>query len=190
MQVLILDNYDSFTYNLMQLVKQNNKVVQVDVVRNNQIALSNINKYDKILLSPGPALPKDAGLMIEVIKTFAAIKSILGICLGHQAIAEVFGAELFNLPSPDHGLVKQTNVLKPNDYLFDRVPSNFNSCRYHSWAVNSKSLPTELELIADDNDGLIMGIAHKSYDIKGLQFHPESIASEYGQQIINNWLNH
>lgn len=190
MKILILDNYDSFTYNLFQLVKQHEKVKRVDVIRNDQITLDQIKQYDKILLSPGPSLPKDAGLMNEIIKTYASTKPMLGICLGHQAIAEVFGAELFNLASPDHGIVKQTHVVKSSDYLFEGIPQHFQSCRYHSWAVDSFSLPTTLEVIADDNDGIIMGIAHRQFDVRGLQFHPESIASEHGKQLFNNWINH
>lgn len=190
MKILILDNYDSFTYNLFQLVKQHEKVKRVDVIRNDQIDMNQVGHYDKILLSPGPSLPKDAGLMNEIIKNYASTKPMLGICLGHQAIAEVFGAQLFNLSSPDHGIVKQTYVLKADDYLFNQIPSKFKTCRYHSWAIESSSLPSIFDAIATDEDGLIMGIAHHHFDLKGLQFHPESIASEYGQKTIHNWINH
>lgn len=188
MKILILDNYDSFTYNLVHLVEQFDGV-EVIVKRNDEITLAEVNDYDKIILSPGPGLPKDAGIMNKLIKTYSDKKSILGVCLGHQAIAECFGGGLINLERPSHGVSVETIITDSDERLFNHLPKQFDTGRYHSWAVESETLPSELKITAIDNSGIIMAISHKDFDVKGIQFHPESILSEYGKEIIANWLN-
>jgi anthranilate synthase component II len=186
MKIVIIDNYDSFTYNLAHLVKALG--ADVDVFRNDKFALESLASYDKIILSPGPGIPSEAGLLEDVIKQYAGNKPILGICLGEQAIGEVFGAGLVNLPKVFHGV--QTSVSLEEDYLFKGLPNEIQVGRYHSWVVDRKSLPSCLQVTAEDSGGLIMALRHKNYDIRGLQFHPESVLTPDGETIISNWLNY
>jgi anthranilate synthase component II len=187
MKIMVLDNYDSFTYNLVHLIKE---IVagEVDVYRNDQVELKKFGEYDKIVISPGPGVPGQAGITKEMISEFAATKSILGVCLGCQAIAEVFGGSLINLEKVYHGVATPVNVMNQNEKLFLGVPRKFDGGRYHSWIINEKDLPVDLEITAMDDEGLIMAIAHKSYDLRGVQFHPESILTQHGKQILTNWL--
>ena len=186
MKILVFDNYDSFTYNLVHLIE---KVCdyEIDVFYNDTIDLQKINNYDKILLSPGSGLPNRAGILLDVIKTYAPTKSILGVCLGLQAIGEAFGGKLRNLSSVFHGIATPIQLIK-EDYLFKGCPKEFKVGRYHSWVVDTKGLPNCFDVIATDNEGNIMAIKHKVYNVKGVQFHPESILSEYREQIIRNWI--
>jgi len=188
MKILVLDNYDSFTYNLVHLLRELGMDSKMTVLRNDKITIDQVDKYDKILLSPGPGLPKDAGIMPELISKYAASKSILGICLGHQAIAENFGGELYNMSEVLHGIANKM-IVKSNDIIFQNIPNSFNACRYHSWSVKKDNLPDELEITAVDERGEVMGIAHKSYNVRGLQFHPESILTEHGIKMMENWVN-
>lgn len=183
MKVLMLDNYDSFTYNVVHYLEALG--AEVDVFRNDKITLEEVEKYDKIVLSPGPGVPEDAGIMMDLIRQYAPSKSILGICLGHQAIGQVFGAELYNIGEVVHGKQRKTRVLLP-DLLFKDIPDEFDSGRYHSWAI--KNLPDCLEMIATDDDHLVQAIRHVQYDVRGVQFHPESIMTPNGMQILKNWL--
>lgn len=186
MNCLIIDNYDSFTYNLVHLVKEIGIIP--DVIRNDKFCLEEIARYDKIILSPGPGVPDDAGLLKQVIKEYAASKSFFGVCLGQQAIAEVFGGSLINLEKVYHGVVSEIEVLG-NDYIFNELPQKFMAGRYHSWVVNP-ILPSELKTLAIDKNGQIMALKHKTYDVRGVQFHPESIMTPNGKKIIQNFLNH
>lgn len=187
MKILVLDNYDSFTYNLVHLVE---KVCEyeVEVHRNDKIGLTDIGKYDKILLSPGPGIPNEAGILLEVIKQYASSKDILGVCLGLQAIGEAFGAKLKNLEQVYHGIATPVQVLS-KDPLFTGCPQEFKAGRYHSWVVDKSNLPNCLEITATDDDDNIMAMRHRTLKVSGVQFHPESILSEYGEQIIRNWIN-
>lgn len=185
MNLLILDNYDSFTYNIVDALRRLGH--QPDVVRNDKIDLDEVGRYDKIILSPGPGIPSEAGLLLPLIERYAAVKPILGICLGHQALAESFGARLVNLPKVYHGLKIPATVIRP-DYLFESMPETFDTGRYHSWAVDAGSLPDCLEVTATDPDGVIMALRHKSLDIRGVQFHPESIMTPLGLTILKNWI--
>lgn len=185
MKILVVDNYDSFVFNLVHIL-HNLGVDEVEVLKNDKIDLDSINKFDKILLSPGPGIPKDAGLMPEIIKRFASSKSILGICLGHQAIAESFGGGLINMQMPLHGVASALTITQ-EDYLFDGISSGINVGHYHSWIVDNK-LPYMLEVLASDESGNIMALRHKEYDVRGLQFHPESVLTESGIAMIANWL--
>ena len=186
MKILVIDNYDSFTYNLVQYLKMAG-ISNVDVFCNDQISLAQIDQYDKILLSPGPGLPSEAGILIEVIKMYAPIKSILGVCLGQQAIGEVFGGKLINLDKVYHGVATEMEVVK-EDVLFKGLPQKFKAGRYHSWVVDQNNFPEELEITCKDENGYVMGLRHKSFDLRGVQFHPESILTEYGLQMIKNWV--
>ena len=186
MKILVLDNYDSFVYNLVHILRALGHAP--DIYRNDKIDLANVAAYDKILLSPGPGIPDEAGILKSLIKTYASQKSILGICLGHQAIAEVFGARLFNIPKVLHGVTSEVSVTAKDEILFHEIGECFLACHYHSWAVDEKTLPHELLITAKNNEGLIMGLRHKTYDVRGLQFHPESIMTEHGKQMISNWL--
>lgn len=187
MNLLVLDNYDSFTYNLVHLLREVG--FNPDVFRNDKITLEEVNRYDKILLSPGPSLPKDAGIMPEVIQKYASTKSILGVCLGHQAIGEAFGGDLYNLPEVQHGIATDTIITDTQEKLFQSLPQRFKIGRYHSWVVDKKSLEnTDLKITAEDEQGFVMALRHKEYDVCGVQFHPESILTEYGKQMILNWL--
>lgn len=186
MKTLVIDNYDSFTYNLVQLLHQVG--VQPDVIRNDQFNVEEVANYDKILISPGPGIPKDAGLTKEVIERYGNAKSILGVCLGHQSIAEVFGGEIVVMDKVYHGVATLIKVVDTHDYLFHNIPQELNVGRYHSWLVK-KELPPNLSLLAEDKSGAVMAIKHNQYDIRGVQFHPESILTEHGQQLIKNWIN-
>jgi len=185
MKILVLDNYDSFTYNLVHMLREMNQVP--DVCRNDKIDLEAVKKYDKILLSPGPGLPADAGIMPALLAEYSISKSILGVCLGHQAIGENAGASLFNLPVVFHGMVTPIEV-SHQDALFAGLPKKFNVCRYHSWVINEKEFPDTLEISSRDEQGTIMSIRHKYHDVRGVQFHPESVMSDYGMKMIQNWL--
>ncbi len=186
MKILVFDNYDSFTYNLVHLVEKitNQKVT---VVRNDQITLEEVAEYDKIILSPGPGIPSEAGLLLPLIKQYAASKSILGVCLGHQAIGEAFGATLENLTTVYHGVATPIKIDNTN-YLFNGLEDSVEVGRYHSWVIASKDLPNELKVTATDENGLIMAIEHTSYDVCGVQFHPESVLTPSGETVIKNWL--
>jgi anthranilate synthase component 2 len=186
MKILVFDNYDSFTYNLVHYLEQTGDH-KIEVFRNDKISLSEIDRFDKILLSPGPGLPAEAGILLDLIKTYAASKSILGVCLGQQAIAEAFGGSLLNMDRVCHGIATPI-YLQGNDPLFQDIPKNLKVGRYHSWVVDGKTLPAELEVTAVDTDGAIMGLKHKTYDVRGVQFHPESILTEHGLKMIHNWI--
>jgi anthranilate synthase component 2 len=186
MKILVLDNYDSFTYNLVHILRALGHTPEV--FRNDKIAVEAVVAYDKILLSPGPGIPDEAGIMKEVIQHYAPHKSILGICLGHQGIAEVFGATLHNIPKVLHGVTSQSRVLDQAEYLFKDVASPFQATHYHSWAVVPESLPETLKVTAVNTEGLIMGLRHTKFDVRGLQFHPESIMTPEGERMIHNWL--
>lgn len=188
-KVLVFDNYDSFTYNLVQMIERilNQKV---DVVRNDKITLEEIDQYDKIILSPGPGIPEEAGILLDLIKEYAPTKSILGVCLGQQAIAEAFGGSLINLSEIFHGVATSTELINDHTKLFQNLSSGFEAGRYHSWAVSREDFPEELEITAVDEDGMIMALQHKTYDIHGVQFHPESILTPEGEIIIRNFLLH
>jgi anthranilate synthase component 2 len=188
MKILVFDNYDSFTYNLVHIIRELGYGDDMDIYRNDRIPVEDIASYDKILLSPGPGLPADAGIMELLIKTYARDKSILGICLGHQGIAEVFGARIFNLPVVLHGVTKVAHLTCRDELLFRNIPDHVRVCRYHSWAVAADSIPDDLEITAIDEENVIMGIRHRKLDVRGLQFHPEAYLTEHGIQMINNWL--
>ena len=188
MNILVLDNYDSFTYNLVHIIKELGYSEHLDVIRNDKISVEEVGQYDKILLSPGPGIPSEAGIMMEVIKTYAPEKSILGVCLGHQGIAEAFGAKLYNMPLVLHGYGDQVLIEDKDDYLFQNLPSTFGVCRYHSWAVQADSLGDDLIATARDREGEVMALRHRHYDVKGVQFHPESILTEHGKEMIRHWL--
>ena len=187
MKILVVDNYDSFVYNIVHLLYEIG-VAEIDVIKNDELDFSTMDGYDKIVLSPGPGIPKNAGMMPQLLKKFASTKSILGICLGHQAIAEHFGTKLINLKEPLHGIASEIEILK-DDYLFQNLPTNFKIGHYHSWVV-SLSISDDLEILAKDVFGNIMALKHKLYDVRGLQFHPESILTENGKTILTNWINH
>jgi len=187
MKILILDNYDSFTYNLVQYVKEITGT-RPDVVRNDKISLDAVDAYDFIILSPGPGLPHEAGIMIDLIKRYASTKKILGVCLGHQAIAEAFGGELFNLPKVYHGVATNIKITESSDLVFKNCPPEVVVGRYHSWAVVKENLPSELRITAVDEHGVIMALSHKTFDVKGVQFHPESIMTAYGKQMLQNFI--
>ena len=185
MKTVIIDNYDSFTYNLAHLVKELG--AEVDVLRNDKFELEELEKYDKIILSPGPGIPEEAGLLLEVIRTYAGRKPILGVCLGEQAIGQAFGGKLTNLSEVFHGI--QTNVkIKNKDYIFDGLPTEIPVGRYHSWVVDADGFPEELVVTAISPEGQIMALKHREYDVHGIQFHPESVLTPDGKQIIGNWL--
>jgi anthranilate synthase component 2 len=211
MKILVLDNYDSFTYNLVHLVE---KILhqKIDVYRNDQIALEKVKEYDKIILSPGPGLPEEAGLLLTLIKEYAATKSILGVCLGHQAIAEAFGGKLINLSKVYHGVATPVQVMteqrsivnsqspiaagmnapvticRSRMDLFGGLENEILVGRYHSWIVSEENFPGELEVTARDGNNYIMALQHKKYDVQGVQFHPESVLTPSGERIMRNWL--
>lgn len=186
-KILVFDNYDSFTYNLVQMIERITDQ-KVDVYRNDEISLEEIEKYDKIILSPGPGIPEEAGILLDLIKKYASTKSILGVCLGQQAIAEAFGGNLINLSEIFHGVATSSKTTRENVKLFRNLPVEIEVGRYHSWAVNNENFPEELEITAVDNDGMIMALQHKTYDVHGVQFHPESILTPEGDVIIRNFL--
>lgn len=188
MKILILDNYDSFTYNLVHLVKELG-YVDVTVCRNDKIKLEEVKGYDKIILSPGPGIPSEAGILLDVIKEYAPTKSILGVCLGHQAIAEAFGGELINLEHVFHGVSSDIKV-NVADYLFQTMGEKLEVGRYHSWVVSRDNLPECIEILGEDSNGQIMSLRHKQFDVRGVQFHPESVLTPEGSKIIQNFLAH
>jgi anthranilate synthase component 2 len=191
LKILVFDNYDSFTYNLVHLVE---KILheKVDVHRNDQIPLEKVKEYDKIILSPGPGIPEEAGLLLPLIKEYASSKSILGVCLGHQAIGEAFGGKLINLSTVFHGVATKIEVggqkSEVRSPLFEGLPNELEVGRYHSWIVSRENLPEELEITAEDESGIIMGLQHKIFDVQGVQFHPESVLTPKGEDIMRNWL--
>lgn len=187
MRILVIDNYDSFTYNLVQYIKEINNY-PLDVYRNDQIALKDIEFYDTIVLSPGPGVPSEAGLTPSIIKTYGAYKSILGVCLGHQAITEVYGGTIKNLRKVYHGVSTQVFVNEPRDTLFDGLPDAFEAGRYHSWVAVKEGFPKDLRITAEDPEGTIMALSHVSHHVKGVQFHPESILTPNGKTILENFL--
>ena len=188
MKVLVLDNYDSFTYNLVQYIERVLKRA-VDVRRNDQLTLEEVAVYDKILISPGPGIPIEAGITLDLIKEYGPSKSILGVCLGHQAIAEAYGGSITNLSTVYHGVTGQMKQLVDDEYLFRGVPTEFDAGRYHSWVVEHDTLPWDLEVTVENDEGYIMAVRHKEHDVKGVQFHPESVLTEYGGMMILNWIN-
>jgi anthranilate synthase component 2 len=185
MKVIIIDNYDSFTYNLAHLVKSLG--AEVTVVRNDKFKMEQLEDFDKIILSPGPGVPDEAGLTLKVLETYASRKPILGVCLGHQAIGEFFGAKLTNLSTVYHGVQTPVNIVK-DDYLFEGLPRQIMAGRYHSWVVDSEGLPSCLEVTAVSEEGQIMALRHRTLDVRGIQFHPESVLTPKGYIIISNWL--
>lgn len=191
MKILVFDNYDSFTYNLVHLVE---KITgeKTDVYRNDQIALKDISVYDKIILSPGPGIPEEAGLLLPLIKEYASSKSILGVCLGHQAIAEAFGGKLTNLSTVFHGVSTPIKIISNSSRggtsILGGLPETIEVGRYHSWIVSDENFPAELEVTARDDNGYIMGLQHKKFDVQGVQFHPESVLTPDGEKILRNWL--
>lgn len=188
MKILVFDNYDSFTYNLVHLVEYITGE-KVDVFRNDAIPLEDIDPYDKIILSPGPGIPEEAGLLLPLIKKYAGSKSILGVCLGHQAIAEAFGGKIINLENVYHGVATGVKLLNKCTKIFQDVPDKIQAGRYHSWVVSDNGLPDNLEVTARDDNGYIMALQHKELDVCGVQFHPESVLTEHGERILRNWLN-
>lgn len=188
MNILVFDNYDSFTYNLVQLIRELAPTAHMEVFRNDEIALGEIKKYDKILLSPGPGIPSESGLLLPLIKEYASTKSILGVCLGQQAIAQAFGGSLSNLSKVYHGIATPITLTQEST-LYKGMPAQFVVGRYHSWVVNEKDLPSDLIITSKDDDGYIMSLEHKIYDVKGVQYHPESVLTPDGATIISNWLN-
>lgn len=185
MKIVIIDNYDSFTYNLSHLIKEAG--AEVTVYRNDQFELPQLEAFDKIVLSPGPGIPSEAGLLLDVIKTYAGKKPILGVCLGHQAIGEVFGGKLENLSDVFHGVATEGSQLG-KDYLFEGLPERLTMGRYHSWVVSTEDFPDCLEITALSDEGQVMALRHKQFDIHGIQFHPESVLTPMGMTIIKNFL--
>ena len=188
MKILVFDNYDSFTYNLVHLVE---KITgeKVEVYRNDKIALAGVAAFDKIILSPGPGIPEEAGLLLPLIKEYAATKSILGVCLGHQAIGEAFGATLVNLDKVYHGIATPIKIINQSSNVLKGLGDTVEVGRYHSWVVGNADFPTILEITSTDENGQIMSLRHKTLDVKGVQFHPESVLTPLGKQILENWVN-
>lgn len=188
MKILVFDNYDSFTYNLVHLVE---KIIddKVDVYRNDEIVLEKVKDYDKIILSPGPGIPEEAGLLLPLIKEYATKKSILGVCLGHQAIGQAFGGKLINLDKVYHGIATPVKIRDQKSKILNGLGDTIEVGRYHSWIVSKEDFPSdELEITAEDENGYIMAMQHKKYDIQGVQFHPESVLTPDGEKIMTNWL--
>ncbi len=197
MKILVFDNYDSFTYNLVHLVE---KIVhnKVDVFRNDELPMEKVKAYDKIILSPGPGIPSEAGMLLPLIKEYAATKSILGVCLGHQAIGEAFGGTLTNLSTVYHGVATKINLVhdswsmvnrqEKSSRLFEGLPEEIEVGRYHSWVIDNNNFPNDLEITARDANNYIMALQHKNFDVQGVQFHPESVLTPSGEIIIRNWL--
>jgi anthranilate synthase component 2 len=184
--VLVIDNYDSFTHNLTQLIEECGWAPHV--VKNDRLDRDEVRRYGNVIISPGPGVPSEAGMLCDFIRRFSREKSILGICLGHQAIAEVFGGRLVQLPHPLHGIKQKVTLKKEGDVIFAGLPTEFDVGLYHSWAVSSDNLPTELHVTATSDDGTVMALAHHAYDVRGIQFHPESVMTAHGKTIIGNWL--
>jgi anthranilate synthase component 2 len=186
-RILVFDNYDSFTYNLVHLLEKI-QGQKVEVFRNDRIPLENVKGYDKIVLSPGPGIPSEAGLLLPLIREYAPTKSILGVCLGHQAIGEVFGGRLVNLQTVYHGVSTPVHVLRPGLGLYEGLPETLEVGRYHSWVLAADGLPDVLEVTARDDQGYVMGLRHRSLDVEGVQFHPESVLTPQGERLLRNWL--
>ncbi len=187
MKILVLDNYDSFVYNLVHYLREMGH--EPEVYRNDKITLAEVARFDKILLSPGPGVPSEAGIMPELIAMYAPTKSILGVCLGHQAIGDAFGATLENMADVLHGIATETLVTTAGERLFRDIPARLQTGRYHSWTVVPDSMPDALEITAVDAEGRVMALRHKTYDVRGVQFHPESILTEHGKRMLRNWLD-
>ena len=187
MNILVLDNYDSFTYNLVQYIQE---ILgrKIPVVRNDAITVAEVNAYDAIVLSPGPGVPSEAGIMPALIKTYAHQKAILGVCLGHQAIGEAFGGTIHNLENVFHGVETPIEIIAQDDALFKGLPNSFIGGRYHSWVVEHETLPDCLEVTAVAEDKSIMAMRHKTYNVRGMQYHPESVMTEHGKQMLRNWI--
>ena len=186
-KILVLDNYDSFTYNLVHILKELTSG-DVDVFRNDEISIDDVDAYDRIVISPGPGVPDSAGITKELIRRYAPTKSILGVCLGCQAIAEVYGGSLTNLDQVYHGVATFMKVVDENERLFKEVPKEFTAGRYHSWVVNDYDLPAELKITCVDEKNMIMGLRHVKYNLRGVQFHPESVLTRYGKLMLENWV--
>ena len=187
MKILVFDNYDSFTYNLVHLVEKITDV-KPDVFRNDKIALEDVGKYDKIILSPGPGIPEEAGLLLPLIKMYASSKPILGVCLGHQAIGQAFGASLINLDTVYHGVATKIIQTENKSLLFDGLENEFEAGRYHSWIIDAATVSDDFEITAFDENNFIMAMQHKNYDLQSVQFHPESVLTPHGELMMRNWL--
>ncbi len=187
MKIIVIDNYDSFTWNLVHAVKKITGLA-VKVVRNDEVEMDDLEEYDKIILSPGPGIPSEAGMLLPVIREFAPRKSILGVCLGHQAIGEAFGARLLNMEQVLHGVATPVIITGRNTSLYDGFPDTFDAGRYHSWIVDGYGFPGCLEITAVDDENRIMSLGHRNYDVQGVQYHPESVLTPLGVRIIENWL--
>lgn len=189
MNILLIDNYDSFTYNLFQYITEEGGAdVNVTVWCNDRFELDDVERFDKIILSPGPSVPDEAGLLKAVIRRYAPTKPILGVCLGEQAIGEVFGAEILNLPTVFHGIQSKVSIVA-DDYIFSNMPDNILVGRYHSWVVKQEAMPADLEVTALSEEGLVMALRHRTYDVHGIQFHPESILTPKGRRMIRNFIS-
>jgi len=187
-KIIVLDNYDSFTYNLVHYIESNPNY-EVDVFRNDEISIDAIDNYSTIILSPGPGLPDEAGVLKELVKRYAPTKKILGVCLGMQAIGEVFGGELENLKDVFHGVATPITITNSSDLLYKNIPENIEVGRYHSWVISNNNFPNKLVVTSKDDNDQIMSIKHQDYNVYGVQYHPESILTEYGKEIINNFLD-
>ncbi|MFV0267553.1 MAG: anthranilate synthase component II [Draconibacterium sp.] len=186
-KIVVIDNYDSFTYNLVHAIKKISGL-PVDVFRNDELTLEDLEKYDKIVLSPGPGLPEESGLLLDIIKEYGSRKSMLGVCLGHQAIGEAFGGKLLNMNRVLHGVATPVKLTDSKSVLFEGLPETFDVGRYHSWIVQEDQLPECFEVTSYDADGQIMSMKHRDYDLQGVQFHPESVLTPLGEKMIGNWL--
>ena len=189
MKIAVIDNYDSFTYNLVHAIKKISGL-PVQVFKNDETSSDELKVFDKVVLSPGPGIPSEAGFLMQIIRELAPGGSILGVCLGHQAIGEVFGASLLNLNRVFHGIATPVIITGKDDNLFEDLPETFEAGRYHSWIVDSRGLPDCFEITSIDQEGRIMSMKHKEYDLRGVQFHPESVLTPLGEKIIANWLKH
>ncbi len=189
MKILLLDNYDSFTYNLFHLIEQF-EGIDVEVFRNDEIDVEEISVFDRIVISPGPGIPVEAGITMDVIRKYSSSKKILGVCLGMQAMAEVFGGKLFNSEKVFHGVAELLTITDEDEKLFKGIPSPFKTGRYHSWMVDKKSLPSEFKITAEDQNGFVMAITHENQLLRAVQFHPESILTDFGKELMTNWLLH
>jgi anthranilate synthase component 2 len=185
-KIVVIDNYDSFTYNLVHYLEDLD--CEVTVFRNDEFYIDELKPFDKILLSPGPGIPDEAGLLKEVIKTYAPVKSILGVCLGQQAIGEVFGGSLINLEKVYHGVATKVSITVPDEALFNGLEDEIEVGRYHSWVVSKEDFPEVLEITSVDGNGEIMSLRHKTYDVRGVQYHPESVLTPDGKKILQNWV--
>lgn len=186
MNILVLDNYDSFVYNLVYILKDLG--AKVDVFRNDKISVEAVKNYDKIMLSPGPGIPEEAGIMMDLLAEYKTSKSIFGVCLGHQAIAEAFGSQLLNMGEVLHGVTTECLVTDSEELLFKGIPQKFDVCRYHSWTVLENSMPSDLKVTAKDASDYVLAEAHINYDIRGVQFHPEAYLTQHGVKMVENWM--